>query len=45
MKHFLTINDLTNLDLAVAEAIALKKDPYKFNSQSPISLAKVYRIN
>ena len=32
MKHFLTINDLTNLDLAVAEAIALKKDPYKFNN-------------
>ena len=32
MKHFLTINDLTQLDIAVTEANALKKAPYKFNN-------------
>ena len=30
MKHYLTLNDLPNLETAVAEAIALKKDPFQF---------------
>jgi len=30
MKHYLTINDLGNLQLAVQEAIALKKRPFTF---------------
>jgi len=30
MKHYLTINDLGNLPLAVQEAIALKKRPFTF---------------
>ena len=32
MKNYLTIDDLPNLDDAVAEALALKKDPYKYNN-------------
>ena len=30
MKHYLTLNHLPNLETAVAEAIALKKDPFQF---------------
>ena len=30
MKHYLTLNDLPNLETAVAEAIVLKKDPFQF---------------
>jgi len=32
MKQFLTLNDLPNLDQAVNEAIALKKDPFQWKS-------------
>jgi len=32
MKNYLTIDDLPNLDNAVAEALTLKKDPYKYNN-------------
>ena len=30
MKHYLSINDIENLETGVSEAIALKKDPVKF---------------
>jgi len=32
MKNYLTIDDLPILDNAVAEALTLKKDPYKYNN-------------
>ncbi|TMU55497.1 acetylornithine carbamoyltransferase [Flagellimonas algicola] len=32
MKHYLSINDIKDLEAAVAEAIELKKDPVKFKS-------------
>ncbi len=32
MKHYLSINDLGNLQKAVIEAIALKKDPFSFEA-------------
>ena len=32
MKNYLTIDDLPNLENAVAEALTLKKDPYKYNN-------------
>ena len=30
MKHYLTLNDLTSIETAIQEAMALKSDPYKY---------------